>query len=196
MSRARTSAILSIIAMSVAVGSAQADPLPRLTRGQGPVATTALNPVTAPTHAMRYRRPVPAPVAEFYTQPVWRSGETIVRIVQEETRERPIRPRSMNAVDPGAPISRTPSGRVVIGPSPGLLVVSPLDLAKGAGARPYAAPEFHIIGAPSSRNMGTAVKLTHGIKPPEALRTGPKVVWLDEAGRTDDDAGGRIKRLR
>ncbi len=60
-------------------------------------------------------------------------------------------------------------------------------------AQPYAPPEFKIIGAPTSRNMGSPVRLTHGVKPPETLPTGPKVVWLDEAG---DDAGGRVKRLR
>ncbi len=50
-----------------------------------------------------------------------------------------------------------------------------------------------MIGAPSARNMGAPVKLTHGIKPPETLKTGPKVVWLNEAGGSGDDAGGRIK---
>ncbi len=99
--------------------------------------------------------------------------------------------RSGHPIDPGATISRTPSGRIVIGPPPGLLVTAPL--AQGAVAQPYAPPEFKIIGAPSARNMGSPVRLTHGVKPPETLQTGPKVVWLDQAG---DDAGGRVKRLR
>ncbi len=133
------------------------------------------------------------PTPRFFTEQVFRIEEVPPRLARGEPQPRPVRMRSGNPVDPGAIVSLTPSGRVVVSPPPGYVVQYPAVL-EGAERRPYAPPQFTIIGAPSTRHMGSPVRLTHGVKPPETLATGPKVVWLDQAG--GDDAGGRVKRLR
>jgi hypothetical protein len=198
MSRARfsaslSSAVLSLIALTAAAGFAQADVRGRAAPGAFPIVVPPPKPIAAPTFHARRDRLGGAPAGRIVTEQVWRTEPTIIEVVDPEPRRLPIRMRSGNPIDPGAVLARTPSGRVVIGPPPGVLITAQPALAE---ARPYAPPEFHMIGASSSRHMGSPVRLTHGIKPPEALRTGPKVVWLNEAGQSADDSGGRIKRLR
>ncbi len=61
--------------------------------------------------------------------------------------------RSGNPIDPGVTISRTPSGRIAVSPPPGLLVVA--TRGRRRLSRPYAPPEFTIIGRPSTRHMGS-----------------------------------------
>ncbi len=191
MSRALSSAVLSLVALTSAGATAQADFRGRVAPGQGAFAAAPAKPLAPAVREARRDRLVGAPVGRFVTEPVWRTERTIIQVIQEEPPGRRLRMRSGHPIDPGATIRRAPSGRIVIGPPPGLLLTAPL--AQGAVAQPYAPPEFTIIGAPSSRNMGSPVRLTHGVKPPETLQTGPKVVWLDQTG---DDAGGRVKRLR
>jgi len=195
MSRAlfSTTLILSIFALGHT--AAEADPSRHAGQGLRPV--TALRPVSDGAPHAGYRRSERTTPAQFYTQPVWRESAPIV-LVQRNAAARPkIEPLSVSPVEPGAVVSRTASGRVAIGPPPGLYGIPAGVVIDAVPERPYAQPAFHIIGAPSTRDMGSPVRLTYGVKPPESFRPGPKVVWLDASGR--DAQGGdspHVKRLR
>lgn len=115
----------------------------------------------------------------FMTDDVGSERTTIVVAPPPSRAARPIQPVSVSAIDPDAIVSRTPSGRVVISGSP-YGFVGPADDAPPA--RPYAPPTFHLIGAPTGRNMQGAVRLTHGQPAPAGMQTSPKVVWLDGSG--------------
>ncbi len=150
MSRAVSSSFLSLVFLSFAAGSALAGSTGSSALGQGPVATGPARPVAAPIRTFSREREAAPRIDGFYSTPVWRTEQTIVVVTPEQSRQAPVTMLSGNPIDPGATISRTPSGSVVIGPPPNLIFVAPLPQA----ARPYAPPEFHMIGAPSARNMG------------------------------------------
>jgi len=125
--------------------------------------------------------------ARFYTLSVEARPEAPTVERRMPPAERRIRPLSVNPVDPGAVVARTPSGRTFIGPAPGAYVASPDELAYYTRkARPYAPPSFQIVGAASSRHMERPVRLTYGVQPEEPLKLGPKVVWLDGRDTTDE----------
>jgi hypothetical protein len=134
----------------------------------------------------------------FFTDQVWPTPA--VRIVNEPQPIplRRVRPLSVSPADPNAVVSRTASGRVFIAPAPGAYVATPEELAYYRQAKPYAPPSFQIIGAPSTRDMSGAVRLTYGVKPPASVPTGPKVVWLDGSGADDgsEDANPHVKHLK
>jgi hypothetical protein len=117
--------------------------------------------------------------SHFMTDQVGYPETTIVNVLPPTRVRKPLQPVSVSAIDPEAIVSRTPSGRIVISGSP-LGFAGPAEAAPTA--RPYAPPTFHLIGAPTGRNMQGAVRLTHGQRAPAGLQTTPKVVWLDGSG--------------
>ena len=183
MSRALSLAVLPVLAMITAVVPVHADPRGRIPLRSYPIVVPPPKPIAAKASHVRHDRVFHAPAGRFVTEEVLRFDQPSVDLIREEPPRRLVRMRSGAPIDVGA----------IVGPRPGMLFAPPPTPAE---ALPYAPPEFYMIGTPSTRHMGSPVKLTYGVKPPETLKTGPKVVWLNEAGESADDAGGRVKRLR
>ena len=101
--------------------------------------------------------------------------------------ERPIRPLSFNPTDPRAVITRLPSGRIAMSPPFGFYPLTPWQVAESnRRLHPYAQPSFQIIGAQTPQRAAAAVHLIYGVKPGRRMNPEPKVVWLDERGRTPE----------
>jgi hypothetical protein len=100
--------------------------------------------------------------------------------------ERPVRPLSFNPTDPRAVITRLPSGRIAMSPPFGFYPLTPWQVAENnRRLHPYAQPSFQIIGAQTAQRTA-AVHLIYGVKPGRRMNPEPKVVWLDERGRTPE----------
>lgn len=170
MSRALRSATIVFALLSAPAGVSAGNVLYR----PAPSVQTPVHVVPPQIRPVRPlpRPPVPVPFGGFgYPQTV-----VIQPIVVQPAVPRPIRPLSFSPVDPQIVLSRTASGRVVA-TVPGAVVV---PMPASAAVRPYAPPEFHVIGAPSTRHMRGPVKLSHGTTAPEGVQRGPRVIWLKE----------------
>jgi hypothetical protein len=110
--------------------------------------------------------------------------------------ERPVRPLSFNPTDPRAVITRLPSGRIAMSPPHGFYPLRPWEVAENnRRLHPYAQPSFQIIGGDMPQRAGAAVHLIHGVKPGRRMNPEPKVVWLDERGRTAD-ASPHVRQIK
>jgi hypothetical protein len=115
---------------------------------------------------------------------------------QADSVERPIRPLSFNPTDPRAVITQLPSGRIAMSPAAGFYPLTPWQVAESnRRLHPYAQPSFQIIGAQKPQRVSSAVHLTYGVKPGRRMNPEPKVVWLDERGRTPE-ASPHIRHIK
>jgi hypothetical protein len=92
-------------------------------------------------------------------------------------------------VGPNTVLSELPSGRIVMQSFPfGYRAHGQRRYHRSnAGApQPYAPPTFHMIGEPSQKHMGRAVKLTYGTEMRKRFNPAPRVVWIkaEQQGRT------------
>lgn len=183
-----------LIAASALITTASADPRGPRSGGFAPSAVR-FDRAQAPRDRFR-----PLPLrAGFATDLVW-GDRLVVQASPPAPREpRRVRPLSVSPVDAGAVVSRTPSGRVFIGPAPGAYVASPEEVAYySRRAAPYAPPSFQMIGGASDRDMGAPVRLTYGVQPSRRFNPGPKVVWLDGRGQgaAEGEAGEDSPHVR
>ncbi len=110
--------------------------------------------------------------------------------------ERPIRPLSFNPTDPRAVITRLPSGRIAMSPPAGFYPLTPWQVAESnRRLHPYAQPSFQIVGGGAPQRAAAAVHLIYGVKPGRRMSPEPKVVWLDERGRTPE-ASPHIRHIK
>lgn len=135
---------------------------------------------------------VPLPAQRPVRQTLGIDSETVTRpyphYYHAHDERRPLEMLSGNPVSPGTILSELPSGRIVM--------QSPSQRYgyhhhRGYNDRvltrsPYSPPSFQIIGEPSARHMGTAVKLTYGTPVQKRLIPSPRVIWIKaETGSKD-----------
>jgi hypothetical protein len=175
----RTTPPVQPVKVTVSAGVATQPPI-HVVRPAQPVLVV---PLTAPTSS----RPAVVGIGE---------PERLVALPPPVYVERPIRPLSFNPTDPRAVITRLPSGRIAMSPPFGFYPLAPWQVAESnRRLHPYAQPSFQIIGGGAPQRAAAAVHLIYGVKPGRRMNPEPKVVWLDERGRTPE-ASPHIRHIK
>ncbi len=157
--------------------------------GYAPDAPRILSPQTETTARALT---VPLPAQQPLRQTLGIDSETVTRPYPHHYHayngRRPLEMLSGNPVDPHSVLSELPSGRIVMqSPSQRYGYRHHRGYNDRVPTRsPYSPPSFQIIGEPSARHMGTAVKLTYGTPVQKRLNPSPRVIWIKaETGNRD-----------